>query len=51
MRNDHFIRNANWATRREAGTPILARVASFTLQLIGLAAFMTIVAVVLVWFV
>ena len=51
MRNDHFIRNAKWATRHDAGTPILARVASFTLQLLGLAAFMTIAAMVIVFFV
>ena len=50
MRNDHFTRNAKWATRHDAGTPIVSRVASFTLQLLGLAAFMTIAAMVLVFF-
>ena len=50
MRNDHFTRNAAWATRRDPAPAIWPRAASFLLNLIGLAAFLAIMSVVLVCF-
>ena len=51
MRNDHFIRNAAWATRQDPAPAIWPRVAGFLLNLLALAAFLAIMAMVLVCFV
>jgi len=50
MRNDHFIRRAQWATRRDAEPGFLPRAFHFTMQAIGLAAFFAIAAMVLCFF-